>query len=151
MANLCSAIRATLGQRQIRQSPGIALNAHSGNEWGKIPVLTGQPPRPRQKRVIAGDLQIQTQNSVFELVYSALSFGLGCVTAPYKSSYYYYYYCSSFRCSVLSFSFFPVTDIYNTTTYISMKIFYNCFLNRNYNNCKYDNLYSTVSSKLLLR
>src|SRR6218665_1999741 len=22
-------------------SPGLALNAHSGNEWGKIPVLTG--------------------------------------------------------------------------------------------------------------
>src|SRR6218665_696748 len=22
------------------QSPGLALNAHSGNEWGKIPVLT---------------------------------------------------------------------------------------------------------------
>src|SRR6218665_1651669 len=41
LANLCSAIRATLGQRQIRQSPGLALNAHSGNEWGKIPVLTG--------------------------------------------------------------------------------------------------------------
>src|SRR6218665_2977141 len=39
--NLCSAIRATLGQRQICQSPGLALNAHSGNEWGKIPVLTG--------------------------------------------------------------------------------------------------------------
>ena len=38
---LCSAIWATLGQRQIRQSPGLALNAHSGNEWGKIPVLTG--------------------------------------------------------------------------------------------------------------
>ena len=28
-------------QRQIRQSLGLALNAHSGNEWGKIPVLTG--------------------------------------------------------------------------------------------------------------
>src|SRR6218665_670194 len=41
LPNLCSAIRATLGQRQIRQSPGLALNAHSGNEWGKIPVLTG--------------------------------------------------------------------------------------------------------------
>src|SRR6218665_1160306 len=41
MPNLCSAIRATLGQRQFRQSPGLALNAHSGNEWGKIPVLTG--------------------------------------------------------------------------------------------------------------
>src|SRR6218665_2296723 len=41
LANLCSAIRATLGQRQIRQSPGLALNAHSGNEWEKIPVLTG--------------------------------------------------------------------------------------------------------------
>src|SRR6218665_586864 len=41
LANLCSAIRATLGQRQIRQSPGLALNAHSGNEWGKISVLTG--------------------------------------------------------------------------------------------------------------
>src|SRR6218665_2985548 len=27
--------------KQIRQSPGLALNAHSGNEWGKIPVLTG--------------------------------------------------------------------------------------------------------------
>src|SRR6218665_3759906 len=36
-----SAIQATLGQRQICQSPGLALNAHSGNEWGKIPVLTG--------------------------------------------------------------------------------------------------------------
>src|SRR6218665_3037453 len=34
LANLCSAIRATLGQRQIRQSPGLALNAHSGNDWG---------------------------------------------------------------------------------------------------------------------
>src|SRR6218665_4230938 len=31
----------TLGQRQIRQSPGLALNAHSGNERGKILVLTG--------------------------------------------------------------------------------------------------------------
>src|SRR6218665_2327995 len=41
LPNLCSAIRATLGQRQIRQSPGLPLNAHSGNEWGKIPVLTG--------------------------------------------------------------------------------------------------------------
>src|SRR6218665_2756926 len=41
LLNLCSAIRETLGQRQIRQSPGLALNAHSGNEWGKIPVLTG--------------------------------------------------------------------------------------------------------------
>src|SRR6218665_1443723 len=41
LPNFCSAIRATLGQRQIRQSPGLALNAHSGNEWGKIPVLTG--------------------------------------------------------------------------------------------------------------
>src|SRR6218665_4201540 len=39
----CSAIRATLGQRQFRQSPGLALNAHSGNEWDKIPVLTGTP------------------------------------------------------------------------------------------------------------
>src|SRR6218665_578360 len=27
--------------KAIRQSPGLALNAHSGNEWGKIPVLTG--------------------------------------------------------------------------------------------------------------
>src|SRR6218665_4167979 len=42
MPNFRSAIRATLGQRQIRQSPGLALNAHSGNEWGKIPVLTGE-------------------------------------------------------------------------------------------------------------
>src|SRR6218665_1491086 len=41
MPNFCSAIRATLGQRQFRQSPGLALNADSGNEWGKIPVLTG--------------------------------------------------------------------------------------------------------------
>src|SRR6218665_1159348 len=41
LPNFCSAIRATLRQRQIRQSPGLALNAHSGNEWGKIPVLTG--------------------------------------------------------------------------------------------------------------
>src|SRR6218665_2045301 len=41
LPNFCSAIRATLGQRQIRQSPGLALNAHLGNEWGKIPVLTG--------------------------------------------------------------------------------------------------------------
>src|SRR6218665_2554344 len=41
LPNFCSTIRATLGQRQIRQSPGLALNAHSGNEWGKIPVLTG--------------------------------------------------------------------------------------------------------------
>src|SRR6218665_1219910 len=39
---LCSAIRATLLQRQICQSPGLALTAHyKGNEWGKIPVLTG--------------------------------------------------------------------------------------------------------------
>src|SRR6218665_3518397 len=44
LPNFCSAIRATLGQRQIRQSPGLALNAHSGNEWGKIPVLTGLSP-----------------------------------------------------------------------------------------------------------
>src|SRR6218665_3849403 len=29
------------GISQIRQSPGLALNAHSGNEWGQIPVLTG--------------------------------------------------------------------------------------------------------------
>src|SRR6218665_4140418 len=43
--NLCSAIRATLGQRQIRQSSGLALNAHSGNEWGKIPVLTEVGPK----------------------------------------------------------------------------------------------------------
>src|SRR6218665_892962 len=43
LPNFCSANRATLGQRQIRQSPGLALNAHSGNEWGKIPVLTGFP------------------------------------------------------------------------------------------------------------
>src|SRR6218665_1458320 len=42
LANLCSAIRATLGQRQIRQGPGLALNAHSGNDWGTIPVLTGK-------------------------------------------------------------------------------------------------------------
>src|SRR6218665_2362940 len=42
LPNFCSAIRATLGQRQICQSPGLALNAHSGNEWGKIPVLTGK-------------------------------------------------------------------------------------------------------------
>src|SRR6218665_4178631 len=41
LPNFCSAIRATLGQRQIRQSPGFALNAHSGNEWGKILVLPG--------------------------------------------------------------------------------------------------------------
>src|SRR6218665_2278269 len=41
LPNLCSGIRATLGQRQIRQSPCLALNAHSGNEWGKILVLTG--------------------------------------------------------------------------------------------------------------
>ena len=34
-------VRAILGKRQIRQSPGLALNAHSGNEWGKIPVLSG--------------------------------------------------------------------------------------------------------------
>src|SRR6218665_339330 len=47
MPNLCSAIRATLGQRQIRQSPGLALNAHSGNDWGPIPVLTGQLLIPR--------------------------------------------------------------------------------------------------------
>src|SRR6218665_3582683 len=26
--------------KQIRQSPGLALNAHSGNDWGPIPVLT---------------------------------------------------------------------------------------------------------------
>src|SRR6218665_685928 len=41
LQNFCSAIRATLGQRQILQSPGLALNAHSGNDWGPIPVLTG--------------------------------------------------------------------------------------------------------------
>src|SRR6218665_1972820 len=46
LPNLCSAIRATLGQRQFRQSPGLALNAHLGNEWGKIPVLTGFRPLP---------------------------------------------------------------------------------------------------------
>src|SRR6218665_4051801 len=34
--------------KQIRQSPGLALNAmHSGNDWGPIPVLTGtDPPKP---------------------------------------------------------------------------------------------------------
>src|SRR6218665_3573884 len=48
LANLCSAIRATLGQRQIRQRPGLALNAHSGNDWGPIPVLTGYG-RPHRK------------------------------------------------------------------------------------------------------
>src|SRR6218665_2791666 len=50
LPNFCSEIRETLGQRQIRQSPGLALNAHSGNEWGKIPVLTGssQPSYLRQ-------------------------------------------------------------------------------------------------------
>src|SRR6218665_814822 len=42
LPNFCSAIRATLGQRQIRQSPGLPLNAHSGNDWGPIPVLTGK-------------------------------------------------------------------------------------------------------------
>src|SRR6218665_1296056 len=42
LPNFCSAIRATLGQRQFRQTPCLALNAHSGNEWGKIPVLTGK-------------------------------------------------------------------------------------------------------------
>ena len=41
LPNLCLAIRTTLGQRQIRQSPGLALNAHSGNEQDKIQVLTG--------------------------------------------------------------------------------------------------------------
>src|SRR6218665_3406626 len=29
------------------QSPGLALNAHSGNEWGKIQVLTGMQLSPR--------------------------------------------------------------------------------------------------------
>lgn len=33
---------ATLGQSQIRTNPGLALNAHSGNEWSKIPVLSGR-------------------------------------------------------------------------------------------------------------
>src|SRR6218665_1581245 len=32
--------------KEIRQSPGLALNAHSGNEWGKIPVPTGLGPAP---------------------------------------------------------------------------------------------------------
>ena len=27
--------------KAIHQSPGLALNAHSGNDWGPIPVLTG--------------------------------------------------------------------------------------------------------------
>src|SRR6218665_4170053 len=49
LPNFCSAIRATLGQRQFRQSPGLAPNAHSGNEWGKIPVLTGEEPRAHHK------------------------------------------------------------------------------------------------------
>jgi len=32
LANLCSAFRATSGQRQIRQSPGLALSADLGND-----------------------------------------------------------------------------------------------------------------------
>src|SRR6218665_3780413 len=30
-----------LGQRQFRPSPGHALNSHSGNDWGQIPLLSG--------------------------------------------------------------------------------------------------------------
>src|SRR6218665_3941400 len=56
LANLCSAIRATLGQRQIRQRPGLALNAHSGNEWGKIPVLTGECPKHKNKMKRRGSI-----------------------------------------------------------------------------------------------
>src|SRR6218665_1133059 len=58
LPNFCSAIRATLGQRQIRQSPGLALSAHSGNEWGKIPVLTGNLSKfeSRIRNVIGGPL-----------------------------------------------------------------------------------------------
>src|SRR6218665_3887452 len=29
-----------LGQRQFRPSPGHALNAHSGNDWDQIPLLS---------------------------------------------------------------------------------------------------------------
>src|SRR6218665_1578164 len=49
-----SLIWETLGQRQICQSPGLALNVHSGNDWDPIPVLTGEWPsgrfRPRQHK-----------------------------------------------------------------------------------------------------
>src|SRR6218665_3356154 len=42
-----SLIWATLGQRQICQSPCLALNVHSSNDWGPIPVLTGEWPSGR--------------------------------------------------------------------------------------------------------
>jgi len=40
---LCSAFRATLGQRQIRWSSSFTLNAHFWHWFCKIPVLTGIP------------------------------------------------------------------------------------------------------------
>src|SRR6218665_2197993 len=43
--NFSSAIRATLGERQIRPSPGLDLNRNtysddSGNDWVQLSVLT---------------------------------------------------------------------------------------------------------------
>src|SRR6218665_1291240 len=54
-------MRATLGQRQIRQSPGLALNAHSGNEWGKIPVLTGECDEAVKNRKAAEKVILRTK------------------------------------------------------------------------------------------
>jgi len=42
LINLCSAIRVTLGQRQIRQSPGLALNANPGNDWDMVTIIFRQ-------------------------------------------------------------------------------------------------------------
>src|SRR6218665_786579 len=33
------------GKARYAKDQVLPLNAHSGNEWGKIPVLTGYPPR----------------------------------------------------------------------------------------------------------
>src|SRR6218665_1416751 len=70
LPNFCSAIRATLGQRQIRQNPGLALNAHSGNEWGKIPVLTGR--RLLDSRSLTKNYQLSFRfHTITPLSYSA--------------------------------------------------------------------------------
>src|SRR6218665_1114298 len=76
MPNFCSAIRAILGQRQIRQSPGLALNAHSGNEWGKIPVLTGYTAPTGDRKVSLSPLELlsREQDLINRELHNALVF-----------------------------------------------------------------------------
>src|SRR6218665_1924154 len=79
--------RATLGQRQIRQSPRLALNAHSGNDWGPIPVLTG---KSLSKQLLAPNLPRlilqtpdETPTTVMTIVNSVkLLDGMTIVTYP---------------------------------------------------------------------